>query len=117
MNINATDRISDRNFIILHIMKRTWNEVFNSIFEFLSITSFQQRLVRIEKTKAKNWRCLNKIVNVFFLTHSRRWWLDFYRRRVKKRKNVKNRWYDLKLENSRDLKRDACNEPSYYLWI
>ena len=27
---------------------------FNNIFEFFSITFFQQRLVRIEKTKIKN---------------------------------------------------------------
>ena len=116
MNINATDRILDRNFTILHIMKKHTNEVFNSTSEFFLTIFFQQRLVRIEKTKVKNWRCLNKIVNAFFLTHSRRWWLDFYRKRVKKRKDVKNKCYDLKLENFRDLKKNACNESFFYFW-
>ena len=30
------------------------------------------------------------------------------------KKNVKNKCYNLKLENFRDLKRDACNKLLYY---
>ena len=54
MNINATNRILDRSFTILHIMKKHANEVFNNIFESFLTIFFQQRLIRIEKTRIRN---------------------------------------------------------------
>ena len=52
MNINATNRILDRNFTILYIMKKHVNEVFNSTSEFFFNYFFSA-------TTCTNWKNKN----------------------------------------------------------